>query len=322
MELLYGETLADRLRRDGRSRRRRSCPSRQMAAGLAAAHRAGVVHRDFKSHNVMLVEAKRADEELRVVVTDFGLARRSTRDHASSFSLSMTEVTEISGTPAYMAPEQVEGGPVTPATDVYAFGVVLYELVTGVWPFVADTPMRTANKRLLEPPPTPRPRPRHRSSLGGDDSPLSCTRTRGSVCQYRGRRRGAGSRRSSRRQRAARRWPVALAGRVPLIVCRPRRRLALPGTPRTDTGHHLNRRAAVETTSTKPSRTTCPTASAKRSSAVSRSCRGSRSSRTVHRHATRARNLTCGRSRARSTLSRFWPARWSSAATASRSASS
>ena len=63
---------------------------------------------------------------------------------------------EISGTPAYMAPEQVEGGPVTPATDIYAFGVVLFEMVTGTWPFMAETPLRTAVKRLQEPPPSPR----------------------------------------------------------------------------------------------------------------------------------------------------------------------
>ena len=55
-----------------------------------------------------------------------------------------------------MAPEQVEGGEVTPATDVYAFGVVLYELVTGVQPFLADSAVRTAIKRLQEPPPSPR----------------------------------------------------------------------------------------------------------------------------------------------------------------------
>ena len=87
----------------------------------------------------MLVEPDAADQEMRVVVTDFGLARRSAHDEVTAFSLSLTDAGVISGTPAYMAPEQVEGGEVTPATDVYAFGVVLYEMVTGVWPFVADT---------------------------------------------------------------------------------------------------------------------------------------------------------------------------------------
>ncbi|RPH58329.1 MAG: response regulator [Acidobacteria bacterium] len=157
MELLHGETLADKLRRDGRFSTLEILPIvRQMAAGLSAAHRVGVVHRDFKSHNVMLVKAPTPEQELRVVVTDFGLARRSAHNESTGVTFSLSDADEISGTPAYMAPEQVEGGPVTPATDVYALGVVLYELVTGVCPFVAETPFRTAIKRLQEPPPPPR----------------------------------------------------------------------------------------------------------------------------------------------------------------------
>ena len=159
MELLHGETLADKLHRDGRFSTAELLPVvRQMAAGLTAAHRVGVVHRDFKSLNVMLVTPARAEDGMRVVVTDFGLAWRSTQDESTGLSLSpsMSEEGEISGTPAYMAPEQVEGGPVTPATDVYALGVVLYEMVTGVWPFVGETPVKTAIKRLREPAPSPR----------------------------------------------------------------------------------------------------------------------------------------------------------------------
>ena len=155
MELLRGETLAEKLHRDRRFPTTDVLPmARQMAAGLAAAHRAGVVHRDFKSLNVMLVEPSAGEHDVRVVITDFGLARRSAQDGVTAVSM-LTEAGVISGTPAYMAPEQVEGGEVTPATDVYAFGVVLYELVTGVCPFVADSPVLTAIKRLREPPPPP-----------------------------------------------------------------------------------------------------------------------------------------------------------------------
>ena len=115
MELLHGETLADKLRRDGRFATTEMLPLvRQMADGLTAAHRVGVVHRDFKSHNVMLVKPARAEDEMRAVVTDFGLAWRSTHDEATSMSMSLSTENEVSGTPAYMAPEQVEGGPVTP----------------------------------------------------------------------------------------------------------------------------------------------------------------------------------------------------------------
>jgi serine/threonine protein kinase/DNA-binding NarL/FixJ family response regulator/Tfp pilus assembly protein PilF len=156
MELLHGDTLSDRLAQDGRLSTTDALPIvRQMAAGLAAAHRVGVVHRDFKSHNVMLVEPTPPDRDVRAVITDFGLARRSAQVERTSLAL-LTDTPEISGTPAYMAPEQVEGGPVTPATDVYAFGVVLFEMITGALPFMAETPLRTAIKRLQEPPPSPR----------------------------------------------------------------------------------------------------------------------------------------------------------------------
>jgi serine/threonine protein kinase len=77
MELLHGETLADKLRREGPFATAAVLPIvRQMAAGLTAAHRAGVVHRDFKSQNVMLVPATGGDKGTRAVITDFGLARR------------------------------------------------------------------------------------------------------------------------------------------------------------------------------------------------------------------------------------------------------
>ena len=127
----------------------------QMAAGLDAAHRAGVVHRDFKTANVVLIPADEEGHQAggpgqRVVVTDFGLARSVEGGEGHTTGLEMV------GTSAYMAPEQVEGGEVTPAADIYALGIVLYEMVTGVKPFVGDTPLSTAVKRLKERPASPR----------------------------------------------------------------------------------------------------------------------------------------------------------------------
>ncbi|HUJ58811.1 MAG TPA: tetratricopeptide repeat protein [Kofleriaceae bacterium] len=118
MELLAGETLAVRLARTGALAPRDALPlAVQMADGLAAAHAAGVVHRDLKPHNVIVVGE-------RAVLTDFGLAA-ALDDARSSAPV---------GTPHYMAPEQLTGGPITVATDVYAFGVVLYQMVTGELP--------------------------------------------------------------------------------------------------------------------------------------------------------------------------------------------
>ena len=150
MELLRGETVASRLQRSHRLQPVEALPIvRQMAAALDAAHQAQIVHRDFKSENVFLVPGETG---VRAVVTDFGVARGA---GATDRFASQVTGTGIVGTPAYMAPEQVEGGPVTAAADIYALGVVIYEMVTGRLPFESENPLTTAVKRLREPPTPP-----------------------------------------------------------------------------------------------------------------------------------------------------------------------
>jgi len=146
MELLNGETLDRRLARDGPfDVERATAIVTQLVSALSAAHAAGVVHRDFKSNNVMLLDAGK-NAAPRVVVTDFGLAYHLST--ASSDDARVSLAGEILGTPGYMAPEQIEGGPVTPATDIYALGVVLYEMMTGTRPFPADTALAEAVLRM------------------------------------------------------------------------------------------------------------------------------------------------------------------------------
>jgi TolB-like protein len=156
MEFLEGETLAARLSSRGRLSTKEALPLvQQMCDGLAAAHAQGVIHRDFKSSNVMLVPRtgeSDGDNGPRVAITDFGIARALAEDGASA---ALTQEATILGTPEYMAPEQVTGGPVSIATDVYALGVVLYEMVTGKLPFTAATPLATAARRLHEAVPKP-----------------------------------------------------------------------------------------------------------------------------------------------------------------------
>jgi tRNA A-37 threonylcarbamoyl transferase component Bud32 len=157
MELLLGETLSRRLARDGTLSTAEAFPLvQQMCAGLAAAHAEGVIHRDFKSGNVMLVPraepSGQFSTETRVAITDFGVARALSTSAAED---RLTGEAGLLGTPEYMAPEQVTGSEVTPATDIYALGVVLYEMVTGKLPFVGDTPLAAAARRLNEAAPRP-----------------------------------------------------------------------------------------------------------------------------------------------------------------------
>jgi eukaryotic-like serine/threonine-protein kinase len=152
MELLGGETLEQHIKKSGRFSIDAALPIIvQMVAGLHAAHQEGIIHRDFKSSNVLLAPRKSGSGGVRAVITDFGLARAE-----SSRGQSLTGLNEFVGTPAYMAPEQLQGGEITPRTDIYALGVVWFEMVTGELPFVEDSGLATALKRLKEPAPSPR----------------------------------------------------------------------------------------------------------------------------------------------------------------------
>jgi Tol biopolymer transport system component/tRNA A-37 threonylcarbamoyl transferase component Bud32 len=152
MELLAGETLASRLQRTGPLTPVEALNlALQMSAGLEAAHRCGIIHRDFKSSNVMLVPGP--DGSCRAVITDFGLARGA---KAESGLNKLTASGNILGTLDYMAPEQLERGESSFRSDIYSLGLVLFEMVTGELPFPEKTPIGSALRRIREAPPSPR----------------------------------------------------------------------------------------------------------------------------------------------------------------------
>jgi len=141
-EFVDGHTLGEEIRSDRRpSSAEILGTARDLAAALASAHASGIVHRDLKPDNVM----RTRDGRLKIL--DFGLAR--TASGTPDAAPSMTQPGVVIGTPAYMAPEQLNGEPVDTRADVFAFGVCLYEYASGAHPFAASTPLATM-ARVLE----------------------------------------------------------------------------------------------------------------------------------------------------------------------------
>jgi serine/threonine protein kinase/Flp pilus assembly protein TadD len=143
MEFLEGETLAERLRRGRLPEAEARAIALQLCAGLGEAHRNRVVHGDLKSNNIILTPG--ADGTVRAVITDFGLAR------GLGSASKTTQSGEAGGTPDYMAPELWRGEKASPASDVYALGVILYELATGQRPYAPDVPWQDRLIRNLPP---------------------------------------------------------------------------------------------------------------------------------------------------------------------------
>jgi eukaryotic-like serine/threonine-protein kinase len=155
MELVTGDSVAYELKRLGAlSPDRAERIVRQVAAGLAAAHQEGIVHRDIKPGNLLL-----ADDGT-VKIADFGIARFL---HDSTTTL--TSAGQVVGTSHYMSPERALGQPAEPASDVYALGCVLYQLVTGHPPFMADEPTSIMYQHVQREPIPPR---EIRPELAGD----------------------------------------------------------------------------------------------------------------------------------------------------------
>jgi serine/threonine protein kinase len=149
MEYLKGRTLTQVLRSDGQLVAPRAARIiRQVCASLADAHQAGIIHRDLKPDNIFLTEV--GEDKDWVKVLDFGVAKLADAEGAGT----LTQTGMIFGTPKYMSPEQAEGRPIDYRADIYALGVVLYELLVGRPPFIADTPVGLLLKHISEPPPS------------------------------------------------------------------------------------------------------------------------------------------------------------------------
>jgi eukaryotic-like serine/threonine-protein kinase len=148
-ELLEGETLRDRLRSGSIAVRKALDFALQIAHGLAAAHEKGIVHRDLKPENLFLTK------DGRIKILDFGLAKL-TQSGSGGHAPTMTHVTEVGtvlGTAGYMSPEQVRGAAVDARSDIFSFGAILYEMISGKRAFHRDTAADTMSAILKEDPP-------------------------------------------------------------------------------------------------------------------------------------------------------------------------
>ena len=152
MELLEGRTLRDLLAREAPLDVARVVSIMlQTCAAVSAAHDVGLIHRDLKPANIFIEQ--RSNTPSVVKVLDFGVAKFAVEEQADDDYQTLTQVGAIIGTPRYMSPEQCSGsGSVTPASDVYSLGIVLYEMLSGVVPFNAETPLAIALRHVSEPP--------------------------------------------------------------------------------------------------------------------------------------------------------------------------
>jgi serine/threonine protein kinase len=151
LELARGSSLESLIMREAPLDARRSARIvMQICEALEEAHAAGVIHRDLKPANVMIESTGGVDH---VRVLDFGMAKLLRAEGPGNTAL--TEQNMVFGTPEYMAPEQVRGDELDARCDIYAAGVMLYELLTGSLPFTGVTPMATMTAQLVDPVPSP-----------------------------------------------------------------------------------------------------------------------------------------------------------------------
>jgi eukaryotic-like serine/threonine-protein kinase len=153
MELLEGRTLREILSREAPIETARAISIMLQASdAVAAAHQAGIIHRDLKPSNILVTQS--AAQPAVVKVLDFGIAKLSIDDDDDVTTLAQTN--SVIGTPRYMSPEQHIGNELTPATDVYSLGVILYEMLAGMVPFSGSTPAEIAEKHANNAPRSPR----------------------------------------------------------------------------------------------------------------------------------------------------------------------
>jgi len=163
MEFVQGRSVADILEKDGAMPPERvQNIMKQVCGSLEEAHGHGIVHRDLKPDNVVL--CVKAGQEDWVEVLDFGIAKRSSEHDPNEAKL--TQQGMVLGTPPYMSPEQFTGQPVDERSDIYALGVMAYEMLTGRYPFEANTAWEWASKHMTEP-----PRPIEQQPLGPNVPP-------------------------------------------------------------------------------------------------------------------------------------------------------
>src|SRR5262247_499377 len=156
MELLVGRSLRQVLAQEGSINSVRAYGIiRQASAALDAGHRNGIVHRDIKPDNIILLDSNDGADHVKIL--DFCIAKvLDMAIDTHSLEQRLTNVGAVIGTPHYMAPEQCQGEEADSRSDIYSLGVVLYELLTGVAPFLAKTPTGVAIKHVTEKPRPPR----------------------------------------------------------------------------------------------------------------------------------------------------------------------